>query len=122
MLPKSLRNAKLLILITLIGLIGLGYWAAHGTLDSVARAPAQINTAVPTQIIQASSDGVISKILVSKGEAVGKGQLLVQLEDEQARAGLDESLGKVAASRATLARLQAEVFERKLTFPESVQA
>lgn len=121
MLYKSLRNAKLLIFITLLALILLGYWASHGTLDSVARAPAQLNTAVPTQIIQASSDGVISNLMVKKGEAVVKGQLLVQLEDGQARAGLDDSLGKVAALRASLARLQAEVFERKLSFPESVQ-
>ncbi|MBL8506114.1 MAG: HlyD family efflux transporter periplasmic adaptor subunit [Methylobacillus glycogenes] len=121
MLPRSLRNAKLLIFITLLALIALGYWASHGTLDSVARAPAQLNTAVPTQIIQASSDGVISQLMVQKGEAVAKGQLLVQLEDGQARAGLDDSLGKVAALRASLARLQAEVFERKLSFPESVQ-
>lgn len=122
MLPKSVRNAKWLIVATLLGLIGLGYWASHGTLDSVSRAPAQINTALPTQIIQSSSDGVISQLMVEKGDAVSKGQLLVQLEDEQARAGLDDSLGKVAALRTTLARLQAEVFERNLAFPDSVRA
>ncbi|MCY7327344.1 MAG: HlyD family efflux transporter periplasmic adaptor subunit, partial [Saprospiraceae bacterium] len=73
-----------------------------------------------TQIIQAGNDGVILAVSVAEGERVKKGQILARLDGTQVQAAYQDSLGKVAALKASLTRLQAEVFARPLTFPKDV--
>jgi HlyD family type I secretion membrane fusion protein len=48
--------------------------------------------------------------------------VLARLDSTQARAAYEDSLGKVAALRAALVRLRAEVFGRPLAFPQDVRA
>lgn len=72
-------------------------------------------------MIQSANDGVIEALLVSEGEQVRKGQLLARLDRSQARAAYQDSLGKVAALKAALIRLEAEVFNRPLKFPADVR-
>ncbi len=96
-------------------------WAGVAGVDQIARAQGQVIASARTQIIQSANDGVIEALLVQEGERVRKGQLLVRLDRRQAEAGYSDSLGKVAALKATLVRLHAEVFGRPLTFPPDVQ-
>jgi multidrug resistance efflux pump len=69
-----------------------------------------------TQVIQAANDGVVEAIMVREGDSVVRGQLLMQLDTSQLNAAVQDSRAKVAALRATLARLRAEVFQRPLVF------
>src|SRR5690606_39133363 len=55
------------------------------------------------------------------GQEVKAGQLLVVLEEERAKAALDNSASKTAALKAKLARLNAEIFEKPLVFPQDVK-
>jgi adhesin transport system membrane fusion protein len=96
-------------------------WAGVAGVDQIARAQGQVIASSRTQVIQSANDGVIDKLLVHEGERVQKGQLLVRLDRRQAEAGYSDSLGKVAALKATLVRLHAEVFGRPLVFPPDVQ-
>jgi adhesin transport system membrane fusion protein len=96
-------------------------WAGVASVDQIARAQGQVIASSRTQVIQSVNDGVIEQLLVQEGERVRRGQVLVRLDRSQAEAGYSDSLGKVAALKATLVRLHAEVFGRPLVFPPDVQ-
>ncbi|MBN2721825.1 MAG: HlyD family efflux transporter periplasmic adaptor subunit [Campylobacterales bacterium] len=96
-------------------------WASWATLDQISHAPGQVIATAKTQEIQAATDGVVEKIFVKEGQHVKKGEKLVVLEKEKAQAAYYDSKAKVAALKATLARLQAEVYDKPLVFPEDVK-
>lgn len=113
-----IRTGILIVVIVTL-LASLIIWASIGKIESVARARGNIIAAQRTQVIQALTDGIISQINISEGQRVKKGDVLVNMEQEQAQAALQDLEGKVAALRTSLARLQAEVYGRALQFPES---
>ena len=115
-------GSRWLILLVFIIVATLGTWAGFSDLDQIARAQGQVIATSRTQVIQPANDGVIESLLVREGENVKKGQVLAQLDRSQAEAAWRDSLGKVAALKATLIRLQAEVFNRPLAFPADVRA
>ena len=106
---------RLLLLLTAMLVAGV-MWASWAEIPQKARGTGQVIALSRTQVIQAANDGVIQEILVREGDAVEKGQLLMQLDASQLNAATQDSKGKVAALRATLARLSAEVFQRPLVF------
>jgi len=118
--PKVNRS-RLSIWIALVGIICLIVWASFAKIDQVTRAQATVIASARTQEIQASEGGVLTQLAVSEGEDVKAGQLLVVLEEERAKAAVDNSASKTAALTAKLARLNAEIFEKPLVFPEGVQ-
>ena len=118
--PKVDRS-RLSIWIALIGIIALIVWASFAKIDQVTRAQATVIASARTQEIQASEGGVLTKLAVSEGQEVKAGQLLVVLEEERAKAAVDNSASKTAALTAKLARLNAEIFEKPLVFPKGVQ-
>jgi multidrug efflux pump subunit AcrA (membrane-fusion protein) len=105
------------ILLFILGLSGFIYWAKQARIDEVASAQGQVIAQDRTQVVQAAVDGVIDQLLVHEGDKVSKGQTLVVLERQQAEAGYRDSSAKVAALKANLARLHAEVYGRALSFP-----
>lgn len=118
--PK-VKRSRMSIWIALIGIIALIVWASFAKIDQVTRAQATVIASARTQEIQASEGGVLTKIAVTEGEDVKAGQLLVVLEEERAKAAVDNSASKTAALTAKLARLNAEIFEKPLVFPKGVQ-
>lgn len=118
--PK-IGNARLTIWIALVGITILLVWAYFAKIDQVTRAKATVIASARTQQVQASEGGVLTDILVSEGDEVKKGQLLVVLEEERAKAAYDSSATKSAALQAQLARLNAEIFDKPLSFLASVR-
>ena len=118
--PKVNRS-RLSIWIALIGIITLIVWASFAKIDQVTRAKATVIASARTQEIQASEGGILTQLAVREGEEVKAGQLLVVLEEERAKAAVDNSASKTAALKAKLARLNAEIFEKPLIFPEEIQ-
>lgn len=115
-------KARWSIWIALIGLIILVTWASFAEIDQVTRAKATIIASDRTQEVQAPDGGVLKELLVKEGDKVKKGQLLAVLEEERAQAAVDDSAGKVAALKAAITRLEAEVYNRPLHFDKSVLA
>jgi adhesin transport system membrane fusion protein len=97
-------------------------WAGSAEIEQNVRAPGQVIASSRTQVIQAANEGVVQRFDVVEGQRVKKGQLLVLLERNQAEAAYGDSTGKVAALKANLIRLRAEVFQRPLSFPAEVRA
>lgn len=117
----NVDRSRLSIWIALIGIIILVVWASFAKIDQVTRAKATVIASARTQEIQASEGGVLTELAVSEGEDVKAGQLLVVLEEERAKAAVDNSASKTAALKAKLARLNAEIFEKPLVFPKEVE-
>lgn len=117
----SNQRARVAIWIALLTIVSLLVWAYFAKIDQVTRATATVIASARTQEIQASDGGVLTKILVKEGDNVKKGQLLVILEEARAQAALDNSATKVAALKAKVARLQAEIYNKPLKFPEELK-
>lgn len=95
-------------------------WAAFAEVDQVSRAPGLIIPTGRTQIIQSAEGGVIDQIFVKEGDQVKRGQVLVTLDSVKLAAAVAEGESKVASLKGTLARLDAELFDRPLNFPKEV--
>ncbi len=118
--PKVNRS-RLSIWIALVGIVVLITWASFAKIDQVTRAQATVIASDRTQEIQASEGGVLTELAVVEGEEVVRGQLLVVLEEERAKAAFDNSASKIAALKTKLARLNAEIFETPLAFSDDVK-
>lgn len=99
--------------------IGWSFWAE---LDQVSRAPGQVIPTGRIQVIQTTDGGQIDKIYVREGDTVKAGQVLVLLDEVKQRASVSEAEGKVASLMSTMSRINAELFDRALTFPPEVRA
>lgn len=117
----KVNRSRLSIWMALIGIVVLIIWASVAKINQVTRAKATVIASARTQEIQASEGGVLTELAVVEGEAVQQGQLLLTLEEERAKAALDNSAAKAAALKTKLARLNAEVFGSALTFSKDVQ-
>jgi len=121
--PTKLKvgRSRLNIWIALVGMITLLVWASFAKIDQVTRAKATVIASARTQEIQASEGGILTELAVVEGQEVKAGQLLVVLEEERAKAAVDNSASKTAALKAKLLRLNAEIFETPLVFPKEVK-
>jgi multidrug efflux pump subunit AcrA (membrane-fusion protein) len=96
-------------------------WANYAELEQISHATGNVIATTKTQEIQSANDGVIEDILVSEGQHVKKGDLLIRLEKSQYKAAYDSTIAKVAALQAALTRLRAEVYGKPLIFPAIVK-
>jgi adhesin transport system membrane fusion protein len=117
---RWLRPSSLIITAIIAFFVLAITWSFWAELDTVSRAPGQIIPTGRVQVIQSTDGGKIASILVHEGEHVKKGQLLVQLDDTKISAAVGEARGKVASLMSSMARINAELFDRPLAFPVEV--
>lgn len=117
---RWLRSSSLIIIGIISFIVLAVLWSFWAELDQVSRAPGQIIPTGRVQVIQSTDGGKIANILVHEGEHVKKGQLLVQLDDTKISAAVGEARGKVASLMSSMARINAELFDRPLAFPPEV--
>jgi adhesin transport system membrane fusion protein len=118
---RWLSQSSLVILSILAFFAAALTWSFWAELDQVSRAPGQIIPTGRTQVIQSTDGGQIEKILVREGDIVKKDQLLVELDDIKLQASVGEAQGKVASLMGSMARINAELFDRPLAFPKEVE-
>lgn len=120
--PSYSKRLASIPILTAVVLAAVLVWAAFAELDQISRAPGQIIPAGRTQLIQSAEGGVIDRIYVREGDLVKRGQVLVTLDSVKLVAAVDEGESKVASLKGTLARIDAELFDRPLNFPKEVLA
>jgi adhesin transport system membrane fusion protein len=116
------RGSIFVIALSAIAVLGFLAWAAWAELDQITRARGQVIPTGRVQSVQAATDGTVKAILVKEGDRVAKGQLLVALDTVSSGAAVAEGRARVAALKASMARIEAELFNRPLTFPAEVSA
>ncbi len=111
--PKA---STVIIFVSLFALAGFLVWSMWASIDQISRAPGEVIPSGRTQIIQSEEGGTIERILVQEGDEVEAGQLLVLLDKRRPEAAVDESRAQVAALKTRMARIEAELFNRPLSF------
>jgi hemolysin D len=108
--PHPLGRQLLWTVCALLALLAV--WAVVGRLDVVAVAGGKLIPRSYVKIVQPSEGGIVREILVSEGEKVRAGQVLMRMDalitDADARA-LEADLQR---KRATLERIDAELADR----------
>lgn len=115
------RASLWVIVFASAAVLGFVLWSVWAELDQITRARGQVIPTGRVQTVQAATEGVITQILVREGDRVEKGQLLVSLDQVKAGAAVEEGKARVAALKATMARIEAELFNRPLAFPADVE-
>ena len=87
---------------------GFLLWACLAPLDQGVLGSGTVVVAGERKAVQSLVGGVVEKLLVSDGDRVAQGQLLVQFNTVQAQSQLDVTLGKLFNDRSVEARLIAE--------------
>ncbi|MGH8329448.1 MAG: biotin/lipoyl-binding protein, partial [Pseudomonas sp.] len=87
---------------------GFLLWACLAPLDQGVVGSGTVVVAGERKAVQSLVGGVVEKLLVSDGDRVTQGQLLVQFNTVQAQSQLDVTLGKLLNDRSVEARLIAE--------------
>ncbi|WP_417493205.1 HlyD family type I secretion periplasmic adaptor subunit [Maricaulis sp.] len=104
-----IRNANRLgyaiILSVFGGLIG---WSVLAPISSAVIAPGEIRGQTEVQSIQHLEGGIISEILVSEGDRVAEGDILIRLDDTGPRAEMAQIEARLTELTARRARLAAE--------------
>lgn len=121
---NSRRQGAVVVLVAvIILLVGVVAWASVMQIETRSQAMGQVIASERTQVIQASVDGVMAKLLVREGETVQRNQLLAVLEQTQAQAAVNESSGKVAALQAAIVRYEAELQDiQSSAIPDTARA
>ena len=106
--PLARRNSWVLWTVVL-GCAAVAGWATVYEIDEVVRASGTVIASSRVQVIQSVDGGVMASLRVKEGDRVEKGQVLATLEQVRVGAAVNELQAKLAALRAQVARLQAEV-------------
>ena len=98
------------ILFLVFGLGGL--WAAFAPLNSAVLAQGAVIVKSSRKTIQHLEGGILRELRVTDGDQVQAGQVLMRLDDTQAKAQLEATRSQLIAAQALEARLIAERDER----------
>lgn len=107
--------------LVILGFGGFMAWASLAPLDEGVPAPGAVAVETKRKQIDHPAGGVVEKILVRDGQRVSSGQDLILLNETQARAALNATLGQWYVNQATMARLMAEQEHQKtIAFPKEL--
>lgn len=103
---RQYRRLGVIVLGLLVGIFGI--WGALAPLSSAISASGKVSVASYNRMIQHLEGGIVKTILVKDGDNVKIGDLLLKLDDTQAKAQLDVILAQYYENLALEARLMAE--------------
>jgi len=117
---RLIGMGRLIILVFVVGFFG---WAALAPLDSAVVAQGVVVVETHRKTIQHLEGGIVRDVLVRDGQSVHEGQMLVRLDDTQARTSLALLQGESDALLAEEARLDAQRDNRdQISFPAELLA
>ena len=109
--------------IVLLGFGGFMLWALFAPLDKGVPLSGTVAMEGNRKTVQHPTGGVVSDILVKEGDTVKAGQVLVRMNDVQARSQAEMTRGQYYTVRAIEARLHAELEGRaSFTVPPQLAA
>jgi protease secretion system membrane fusion protein len=96
------------IALLVLGMGGFLVWAATAPLDEGVPVPGLITVEAKRKTVQHLTGGIVRKIHVTESQGVREGEVLIELDDTQARANFEFARQTYLALLATESRLIAE--------------
>lgn len=106
--PVDLRRALWLGGLVLALGMGFVFWAGFAPLDEGVPAPATIVVESRSHQVQHLAGGLVSRVAVKEGQRVSHGDVLVQVDNTEAKANLDSLVVQWISTQALAVRLSAE--------------
>jgi epimerase transport system membrane fusion protein len=102
---------------------GFGIWAATAPLNGAVVAPAVVKVQGNRKSVQHLDGGIVRELRVKEGDKVAAGDVLIVLEDTQARAEYEILSQELVVQRATEVRLLTELDHgSELVMPEDLKS
>lgn len=114
---KSSRIVWVFVLL----LLSLLVWSYFADLVEVSTGTGKVVPTSREQVIQSLEGGILSDLLVREGDIVEAGEILAQLDLTKTAANVGESTARYRAALASISRLEAEVNQTKLKFPDELR-
>lgn len=95
-------------------------WAYLAQLDEIASGTGRVVPTTREQTIQSLEGGILSKLKVKQDDLVDPGQLLAQLDPTRSASDVEESAARFRAALARVSRLEAELGQGVLVFPQEL--
>jgi epimerase transport system membrane fusion protein len=105
---EARRLARLGAAVLVLGLLPIGAWLAFAPLAAAVVAPAFVKVDLDRRPVQHAEGGTVREVLVRDGQHVKAGQPMLVLGDVSVDADMNRLTYRVAAERASVARLEAE--------------
>lgn len=118
---KPSRPAVLLLLCMAAFLVFFFTWAGVTEIEQVTRGSGKVVPSEEVQVVQSLEGGILQDILVSKGERVKKGQILMRISDVQFSSEERGAEAQYLGLAAKKARLQAEAGGKDFVVPDNVK-
>lgn len=102
------RLGRSFIVLVLLGIGSVIYWASQAQIDVVTRGSGQVVPELQNQFVQHLEGGIIDEILIAEGSDVQAGEVLIRIKDSFSDAEFQQVNQQIIALKAELARLEAE--------------
>lgn len=114
-------NAAVLMLFSIMALVVFGIiWAGVSKVEVLTRGQGQVVPSRDVQIVQSLEGGIVEELLVSAGDIVKKGQVLMRLSDVQFSSEERGTKARFLGLEAKKARLLAEANSAEFALPAEV--
>ncbi|MAI36227.1 HlyD family type I secretion periplasmic adaptor subunit [Alteromonas sp.] len=114
-------KAKGLLYLVSIVLFLLVVWSYFAEIDEVAKGDGKVIPSQQLQVLQSYDGGIVQDILVTEGQTVKKGQVLLRVDPTRFLSSLEENTTQFAALAAKVQRLSALTQDKALRFNEELQ-
>ena len=102
---KQSRHITWLIAVTVTVFV---VWSAFAPLDEIVRGIGKVVPTMKNQVIQNLEGGIVTELLITEGDTVESGQLVVKMDETRFQSAYQELQDQNWALTLRLARLQAE--------------
>tara|TARA_R100000654_G_scaffold10855_2_gene23598 strand:+ start:746 stop:2074 length:1329 start_codon:yes stop_codon:yes gene_type:complete len=110
-----------ILLLLIAAFIGIAlWWASVAEIDEVTRGQGKVVPSSKVQIIQNLEGGILADVLVSEGQMVEKGDVLLKIDDTRFSSSFRESKLTYWELLARTARLSAESEVKPLELPDEL--
>jgi len=116
----ALTRSHKIIYLTFLSLLAFIIWADWAELVEASTGVGKVIPSSKEQVIQSLEGGILTELKVQEGDIVQAGEVLARLDPTQTRSGLGESAARYRAALAKSIRLEAELEDKALEFPESL--
>lgn len=115
------HRASAMFLMAIAGFVVFFFvWAAFSKVEMLVRGQGQVVPTSEVQVVQSLEGGILQELLVTEGERVKKGQILLRISDVMFSSEKGGAEAQSLGLRAKRARLQAEASGSAFSIPEDI--